>query len=112
MKNTTQYIIAIIIVSVVIVFTVSCISYPGNDGTNDRICEERFETIYEQSLHNGYSRRLVILRDRETGVNYLYNGETGLCVLVDAYGKPVVTPDGDNCDQLKPISERLKTENP
>ena len=96
MKNTIHSIVTVVLVSVVTALAVSCISCPGNGGTNDRTCGERFETLYEQSLHNGYSRRLVILRDRETGVNYLYNGETGLCVLVDADGKPVVTPTETN----------------
>lgn len=52
--------------------------------------EERFEMIYGQ----GNINRIEILRDKETGVNYLfrhsgYSG--GLTVLLDADGKPVIT---------------------
>ena len=31
-----------------------------------------------------------ILRDTRTGVNYLVNNEGGVCVMVDADGKPLV----------------------
>lgn len=39
-----------------------------------------------------------IIVDNETGVNYLLafsnmNAASGLCVLVDAEGKPIVTPN-------------------
>lgn len=52
--------------------------------------DERFEMIYGQ----GNINRIEILRDKETGVNYLfrhsgYSG--GLTVLLDADGKPVIT---------------------
>ena len=36
-----------------------------------------------------------VLVDRKTGVNYLFSSSGnagGLCVLVDAMGKPIVTP--------------------
>ena len=53
--------------------------------------DERFEKIYSQGILNV----VEIWIDRETGVNYLYcaSGSTGgLTVLLDAEGKPVVTP--------------------
>lgn len=43
----------------------------------------------------GFSVGTYILVDRETGVNYLYANSGysgGLTVLVDALGKPIVTP--------------------
>lgn len=53
---------------------------------------DRFETIYEQGKLTVYK----ILRDRETGVNYLYHGAgygIALTPLLDKDGKPVVTSD-------------------
>lgn len=52
---------------------------------------ERFEVVYTQGKINV----VEVLVDRETGVNYVcrkdgYAG--GMTVLVDAEGKPVVTP--------------------
>ncbi len=52
--------------------------------------EERFEKIYEQGTINS----IEILRDKETGVNYIYRHygySGGLTVLLDSEGKPVVT---------------------
>ena len=52
--------------------------------------EERFEKIYEQSAIN----TVEILRDKETGVNYIFRHSGyagGLTVLLDADGKPVIT---------------------
>lgn len=53
----------------------------------------RFVKVSEEGGAFGYSR--VVFVDRETGVNYLfilcgYGG--GLTPLLDADGKPVVTP--------------------
>ena len=49
-----------------------------------------------KEVENGFvSVGTYVLVDRETGVNYLYaNGGYGggLTVLVDAEGKPIVTP--------------------
>lgn len=45
--------------------------------------------------YGGFSIGTYVLIDRETGVNYLYvnSGYSGgLTVLVDAEGKPIVTP--------------------
>ena len=45
--------------------------------------------------YGGFSIGTYVLVDRETGVNYLYANSGysgGLTVLVDADGKPVVTP--------------------
>lgn len=53
--------------------------------------DERFEKIYSQGILNVTE----IWVDRETGVNYLYHASGnsgGLTVLLDAQGKPVVTP--------------------
>lgn len=43
----------------------------------------------------GFSIGTYVLVDKETGVNYLYANSGysgGLTVLVDALGKPIVTP--------------------
>ncbi len=53
--------------------------------------EDRFDKIYSQGVLNV----VEIWVDRETGVNYLYRASGnagGLTVLLDAEGKPVVTP--------------------
>ena len=53
--------------------------------------DDRFEKIYEQGVLNV----LEIWVDRETGVNYLFRASGnagGLTVLLDAAGKPVITP--------------------
>ena len=56
---------------------------------------DRFIVMYQQGLgfrNNGPCRILV---DRVTGVNYLYytlGNSGGLTPLLDANGKPVVTP--------------------
>ncbi|MGM9637414.1 MAG: DUF6440 family protein [Eubacteriales bacterium] len=52
---------------------------------------ERFEKVYTQGNLSG----IEIWVDRETGVNYIfgYNGYAGgMTVLLDADGKPVITP--------------------
>lgn len=52
---------------------------------------DRFERVYQQ----GKLTTAEIWVDLETGVNYLYIGEGyggGLTPLLDAAGKPVVTP--------------------
>ena len=54
--------------------------------------QKRFVTVYKQTTFNTNTRVLV---DIETGVNYLFFNESyggGLTVLVDADGKPIVTP--------------------
>lgn len=55
------------------------------------MADRRFEIVYSQ----GSARGLFVLRDKKTGVHYLlakfgYCG--GLTPLLDAEGKPVVTP--------------------
>lgn len=53
--------------------------------------QERFIKVYTQGRLGGFE----IWVDRETGVNYLWreNGYSGgLTVLLDAQGKPIVTP--------------------
>ena len=52
--------------------------------------DNRFEKIYSQGMGS-----MEIWVDKETGVNYVYRQSGysgGLTVLVDADGKPVVTP--------------------
>lgn len=54
--------------------------------------DDRFEVIYEQGKLTVYK----IIRDKETGVNYLYNASgygIGITPLLDKDGKPVVTID-------------------
>ena len=52
--------------------------------------EKRFIKTYSQGLSE-----IQILVDKQTGVNYLYKSEGyggGLTPLLDATGKPIVTP--------------------
>lgn len=52
--------------------------------------EKRFEKVYSQGMGS-----VEILVDKETGVNYLFHSSGyagGMTVLLDKYGKPVVTP--------------------
>ena len=59
---------------------------------------DRFVQAYMQQV--GLANRTYVLVDRQTGVNYLLAGFlassgvscTGMTVLVDSSGKPVVTP--------------------
>ena len=53
--------------------------------------DNRFEKIYSQGVVNV----IEIWVDRETGVNYIFHASGyagGLTVLLDAEGKPVITP--------------------
>lgn len=57
------------------------------------MAKERFVEVYSQGLLNV----VKIIVDTETGVNYLLGSHnkqtgTGMTVLVDQNGKPVVTP--------------------
>ena len=57
--------------------------------------EKRFVKTYNQGF---WDRTMEIWVDKKTGVNYLvtasgYSG--GMTVLLDAYGKPVITPIRD-----------------
>ena len=52
--------------------------------------DKRFEKIYTQSMGS-----MEIWVDKETGVNYLYRQSGysgGLTPLLDASGKPIITP--------------------
>ena len=59
---------------------------------------DRFVQAYTQQ--DGLANRTYVLVDRQTGVNYLLSGFlassgvscTGMTVLVDSSGKPIVTP--------------------
>ena len=58
------------------------------------IIEDRFikTVVVSGGLSENY---MAIYVDRKTGVNYLFSSSGnagGLCVLVDAMGKPIVTP--------------------
>lgn len=53
--------------------------------------DKRFQVLYTQ----GFSPRYEIIVDNVTGVNYIYRSSGyggGLTPLLDAYGKPIVTP--------------------
>lgn len=53
--------------------------------------DNRFIITYKK---NGFSNRITVLVDRETGVNYLaytYGYATSITPLLDENGKPVVT---------------------
>lgn len=57
------------------------------------MAKERFVEVYSQGIVNVAK----IIVDTETGVNYLLGSHnkqtgTGLTVLVDQTGKPIVTP--------------------
>lgn len=64
------------------------------------MAQERFVEVYSQGVTN--VRKIVV--DAQTGVNYLLmsssmTGGSGITVLVDADGKPLVTPLGEG-DQV------------
>ncbi len=49
---------------------------------------------FEVTSHQGTIKRVEVLVDKETGVNYLFCADGnagGLTVMVDAEGKPIVT---------------------
>lgn len=57
------------------------------------MAKERFVEVYNQGIVNV----IKVVVDTETGVNYVLGSHnkangTGMTVLVDAEGKPVVTP--------------------
>lgn len=57
---------------------------------------DRFESLGTQELktHNGVFGMVEVLRDKQTGVMYMYRsgcGGAGLTVLVDKDGKPMST---------------------
>ena len=55
--------------------------------------EKRFVKTYSQG--NAFNSRMEIWVDMKTGVNYLYNQcsySGGMTPLLDAQGKPVITP--------------------
>ena len=52
--------------------------------------EKRFVKVFSQGMGS-----TEILVDKETGVNYLFHTSGyagGLTVLLDKYGKPIITP--------------------
>ena len=57
--------------------------------------DKRFVKTYSQGF---WDRTMEIWVDRKTGVNYLVTAAGycgGMSVLLDAYGKPVITPIRD-----------------
>lgn len=53
--------------------------------------DKRFEVKFTQGVLRGFQ----VIVDKNTGVNYLFATSSegcGLTVLVDAEGKPIVTP--------------------
>lgn len=72
------------------------------------MARERFVEVYSQGVTN--VRKVVV--DTVTGVNYLLlssnmTGGCGVSVLVDADGKPLVTPlEGDDRDAFGQLLER------
>lgn len=60
--------------------------------------------IQTHAQQDGLANRTYVLVDRETGVNYLLAGFlassgancTGMTILVDSCGNPIVTPVGKN----------------
>ena len=59
-------------------------------GENTMFDEKRFVKAYSQGMGS-----TEIWVDKETGVNYLFHQSGyagGLTVLLDKYGKPVITP--------------------
>ena len=61
------------------------------------MAQDRFVEVYSQGVTN--VRKIIV--DTQTGVNYLLmssnmTGGSGITVLVDTDGKPVVTPLGEN----------------
>lgn len=57
---------------------------------------DRFESLGTQELktYNGVFGMVEVLRDKQTGVMYMYRAEmggAGLTVLVDKDGKPMTT---------------------
>ena len=64
-----------------------------NGKGGEYMAKERFVEVYNQGIVN--VARIIV--DTETGVNYLLGSHnkangTGLTVLVDRDGKPIVTP--------------------
>jgi len=57
----------------------------------------RFRKLREENLSGNDNEKAAILVDRETGVNYLWIQSptgSGLTLLVDKDGRPVVTKSG------------------
>lgn len=63
--------------------------------------DKRFEVIHSES-ESGFGRHRII-RDKETGVNYLFTSEGyagGLTVLLNKDGKPVITSEEDEYREI------------
>lgn len=57
--------------------------------------ESRFEAVKQEDIaFNDWTMEVFVLRDKQTGVMYMYRvagGGAGLTVLVDKDGKPITT---------------------
>ena len=67
--------------------------FPQIGGEEVRMAKDRFVEVYSQGLTN--VEKIIV--DTETGVNYVLASSAmtvgcGMSVLVDAEGKPIVTP--------------------
>lgn len=73
---------------------VVCLHWQTEEGKGgEPMAKDRFVEVYSQGIINV----VKIIVDTETGVNYLLGSHdkqsgTGMTVLVDQNGKPVVTP--------------------
>ena len=62
-----------------------------------KLYDDRFEVVSKEGSDIRSAGKRIVLRDKETGVNYLvwisgYAG--GITPLLDAEGKPIVTAGG------------------
>ena len=60
----------------------------------------RFQQVHKEG---GLTFRSEVWVDRETGVNYFFHADGnsgGMCVLVDAEGKPILTKSHENSRSL------------
>lgn len=80
---------------------------PANANPSERntpMKENGKRFIQTHAQQDGLANRTYVLVDRETGVNYLLAGFlassgvncTGMTILVDSCGNPIVTPVGKN----------------
>lgn len=71
----------------------SCLQTDEMRKEENEMAKERFVEVYNQGIVNV----MKVVVDTETGVNYVMGSHnkangTGMTVLVDADGKPIVTP--------------------
>ena len=96
MKNNRTGNIMAIIVIIAIVLTFSCMLLTScSKDTNNQ--DDRIDRFYDLPMYAADSKNnestypLKIYVDKETRVQYIYNiNQGGMCVLVDADGKPLL----------------------